>query len=978
MSSLALKCIVATALVLSGIGQAQAQDGGRIVRDILGIGVGIMLNEMERDRRQRQQQGQQRLQRHQPQQRQQRTTQRNDSRSGSLTANQLYAAQVRLNELGYDTGIPDGLSGPRTREAIRHYQRDRGMAETGTLTSQQLAGLLAAPVAPPSGNPDDVPLDGRETAELQRALLALGFDIGPADGVAGRRTAAAISRFLGDSGMDPYQVRIREAQRMILAEAAMEAPQKNSVEQSAALPRTAYAPMLPARDGAVLFATQTNHALRKRIGGGDADSYDKNLDLFGRLLILSGAPWFLDDPEKTHFFLPLVKLEELGPYVNTNALELTARHGIGHLNRWRGDNQFAREDSRTAFLAEYRDKLIAQAPNIPLRIDIVRSLRFGEYDGSSLALNVDSDSAFPHYSHVGLSAVEPFARLNRLVVDRDEARRLVELQSQILANDPYDGPVIVTRAEITAIRPTDTGVILDIAAIDITAYETAALDRPLGQLPLPPGAIVRNSGPFAASSDAAVPFDPVFVRMLAAKEQPEFAAQDAFHRETFRMRRAAERRYRNSGDHVVVDWPKLIPASLLVTNESPGASDVSTLVSWFDGVRSQLGSDAQIHGFCWFARRDIDQCDLPVDARQNDGTIALAGLVKAAINSWDYAWHGLPDGADDAVKQAYPNSAGFVSFGAGADIPGTIVLQSHPAWFSVPFPANQLNNATLDVNVVSQKIVSTPSGKGVIAVEIAPVSLRYLSDGRWQKLDIAPVEEKVAASEGMLDVLGVKIGMPLDIAREIISKHFDGRGTGALEQKKGSGPDPIFGEVFTFKMPSQYQMHNISFGSASEGEEAVRLFFDKSKVDKPILAVDRSVKFAKGLNSDAAARVSGKPALDSLMQKYGEPDRLGDIGSQYDSSLWAVKPTAKARIKSGDKFCDLNIWLSTTYYDGSPSHSSQVENDCGELLSVWFRSGVVSQVLMDTSSVLKLRQKYAAEAAAKEAAEKAAQPAVKF
>jgi hypothetical protein len=33
---------------------------------------------------------------------------------------------------------------------------------------------------------------------------------------------------------------------------------------------------------------------------------------------------------------------------------------------------------------------------------------------------------------------------------------------------------------------------------------------------------------------------------------------------------------------------------------------------------------------------------------------------------------------------------------------------------------------------------------------------------------------------------------------------------------------------------------------------------------------------------------------------------------------------------------------------------------------------------MDTSSVLKLRQKYAAEAEAKEAARKAAQPAVKF
>ncbi|WP_417685110.1 peptidoglycan-binding protein [Roseibium sp.] len=47
-------------------------------------------------------------------------------------------AQAKLNELGFETGTPDGQMGPRTRSAIRAFQRSLGRAETGEVD----AGLI--------------------------------------------------------------------------------------------------------------------------------------------------------------------------------------------------------------------------------------------------------------------------------------------------------------------------------------------------------------------------------------------------------------------------------------------------------------------------------------------------------------------------------------------------------------------------------------------------------------------------------------------------------------------------------------------------------------------------------------------------------------------------------------------------------------------------------------------------------------------
>lgn len=56
--------------------------------------------------------------------------------------------QRQLDSLGYDVGVPDGVMGPRTRQAIADYQRSIGAVPTGTLTSSDRSALLGASAMP--------------------------------------------------------------------------------------------------------------------------------------------------------------------------------------------------------------------------------------------------------------------------------------------------------------------------------------------------------------------------------------------------------------------------------------------------------------------------------------------------------------------------------------------------------------------------------------------------------------------------------------------------------------------------------------------------------------------------------------------------------------------------------------------------------------------------------------------------------------
>jgi peptidoglycan hydrolase-like protein with peptidoglycan-binding domain len=53
----------------------------------------------------------------------------------------IYHAQVALQQLGYQPGPADGAYGPKTRKAIKRFQRDHGLAITGDLTPATVARI---------------------------------------------------------------------------------------------------------------------------------------------------------------------------------------------------------------------------------------------------------------------------------------------------------------------------------------------------------------------------------------------------------------------------------------------------------------------------------------------------------------------------------------------------------------------------------------------------------------------------------------------------------------------------------------------------------------------------------------------------------------------------------------------------------------------------------------------------------------------
>jgi peptidoglycan hydrolase-like protein with peptidoglycan-binding domain len=118
-----------------------------------------------------------------------------------LTDADVQAIQETLKDLGYYVGPADGRRGPRTRTALRNFQRDQGLAVTGSLdvaTLKQIddqsriartehrpeADAAAAPATTAGGGGDH---DGL----LHKTGDAIGTGVG-AVGTAGRATGRAV------------------------------------------------------------------------------------------------------------------------------------------------------------------------------------------------------------------------------------------------------------------------------------------------------------------------------------------------------------------------------------------------------------------------------------------------------------------------------------------------------------------------------------------------------------------------------------------------------------------------------------------------------------------------------------------------------------------------------------------------------------------------------------------------------------------
>lgn len=142
-----------------------------------------------------------------------------EARLGLTQADRI-AIQRRLAALGhYSSGI-DGVFGAGTRRAITAWQTSTGLSGTGYLNAEQSRTLLSAsavaptptapvtPVAPAPNTPDtsaaqaelNLGLTRTQRVQIQRDLMALGYDTKGADGLFGAGTREAIRAWQRNTG----------------------------------------------------------------------------------------------------------------------------------------------------------------------------------------------------------------------------------------------------------------------------------------------------------------------------------------------------------------------------------------------------------------------------------------------------------------------------------------------------------------------------------------------------------------------------------------------------------------------------------------------------------------------------------------------------------------------------------------------------------------------------------------------------------
>jgi peptidoglycan hydrolase-like protein with peptidoglycan-binding domain len=61
----------------------------------------------------------------------------------ALSRSQVRDLQTALNQRGFDSGTPDGMAGPATRDALRRYQRSVGLPADGYPNLELLQRLQA-------------------------------------------------------------------------------------------------------------------------------------------------------------------------------------------------------------------------------------------------------------------------------------------------------------------------------------------------------------------------------------------------------------------------------------------------------------------------------------------------------------------------------------------------------------------------------------------------------------------------------------------------------------------------------------------------------------------------------------------------------------------------------------------------------------------------------------------------------------------
>lgn len=486
----------------------------------------------------------------------------------------------------------------------------------------------------------------------------------------------------------------------------------------------------------------------------------RGIDIRGRLrllLALMADPNVIEDRDLTmnfaRYFLPESALE---PYV-------TMRMRVPY---WRGDNEFQQDDSRRAFLDAHRSALLALAPELPLVFASSFPIEFRPYDHAKASLTIVRNGERP-LDEIQQALPLFDAMFLELPMSEDEARRYIEgsfpsvLQAGIDYRPTLGIRYVVKDARLDRVGDQwDLG--LDVELVDQAIYADDGLTVPLLALPHPNNVRIYGGEDPAAQGSLPV-IDNFAKRIMIARMVPEIGQSEPVIARLFTVRRQDERAALRSGREI--SFPPVIPRTLLDRDVKPTAADLDAFVQWIDRNAPKQGDHVLM------------------DRVLHHGT-----AKRTLRNFWAHGGEAVYSGGGELIelaRDASPGSFAFINTDHGVDEASYMVFALSAGgahlWRDEALLTGyaEPDQVRLEVQILHTAIRSSSNGKAVMVVEVHPVALHVRhGDGTETRRELPQIDQTAPQDRtdpgSRFDILGIRLGMPIDEARKLLTEAYGG------------------------------------------------------------------------------------------------------------------------------------------------------------------------------------------------------------
>ncbi|EAU39902.1 Lytic murein transglycosylase [Fulvimarina pelagi HTCC2506] len=413
------------------------------------------------------------------------------------------------------------------------YNGRRGWISTRYLAVSPLVGDPAADQAqrpePPSAQANR-PLNRADIALVQDRLHALGYDVGSADGIAGARTLAGVSRYQTENGL----VVTGQLDRALLShikgesQTATSSDSAVSAEGEAEPPPSGSDPVQPSMLSGPFWREQQIVSGGRQLRddrGQPVPSQDQTRQLAEHVLryVVTTTPELLSDNQFALAALALVPSQARATLLRERGFDADLLKDWKDQQTWEDVRWSERIDEfdRRALVEAMRERgieeITAASFALPLSVLVICQLQLGEYDFERSGFSIEQSRLGCENIYLnegGYGAVEWSAGQTRIVaeakvpIDRlpsfievpeTDARSFRETLTAGGAGG-MSGAVLAVEADLTALREAETSrgahrLSFDVDVRDVHVMNEASTEpiRTLGAQPLPSAATVAAS-----------------------------------------------------------------------------------------------------------------------------------------------------------------------------------------------------------------------------------------------------------------------------------------------------------------------------------------------------------------------------------------------------------------------------------------------------------------------------------------------------